>query len=290
MAKSVDPTIAAFFKDPDASSVVQLKASQIVAPIVRGEDVRPEELMMGGGLRIVHFILDRSPSMEPVGDLLLNDFNGEFVPAVKEAREDDISVLRIGGTSFSSDITPIWKGKDSSGADVYYHSIDNLPGLTRLEYDPHRGYATALHEAILDGTARALKFAADQQGKTGTAPDVDVIVLTDGANNCHPMDPAEVKNMVVGANKRRVRFIFFYFETNLGLTDPKSYAINELGYDGENVMVFEQKPGETQAERRKRFRRMMRVMSRVSASKGKSAVQAAAAQQATVATEDEDLV
>ncbi|TSC72355.1 MAG: hypothetical protein G01um101470_349 [Parcubacteria group bacterium Gr01-1014_70] len=290
--KSVDPTIAAFFKDPDASSVVGLKASQIVAPIVRGEDVKPEELMMGGGLRVVHFILDRSPSMEPVGDMLREDFNKEFIAAVKEAREDDISVLRIGGTSFSSDITPIWKGKDTSGADVYYHSLDNLPALTRAEYDPERGYATALHEAILDGTARALKSAADQQGKTGTAPDVDVVTMTDGANNCSPIDPSVVKDMVTGANKRRVRHIFFYFQTDMGLNDPKAYAINELGYDGENVMVFEQKPGETSVERRKRFRRMMRVMSRVSASKGMSAVKAAAAQQVANATttDDEDLV
>ncbi|TSC80757.1 MAG: hypothetical protein G01um101429_66 [Parcubacteria group bacterium Gr01-1014_29] len=288
--KSVDPTIAAFFKDPDASSVVGLKASQIVAPIVRGEDVRPEELMMGGGLRIVQFVLDRSPSMEPVGNMLREDFNTEFVPAVKEAREDDISVLRIGGTSFSTDIEPIWKGKGLSGVTEYYHSIDNLPALTRAEYDPERGYTTALHDAILDGTARALKFAADQQQKTGTAPDVDVIVLTDGANNCNPRDPAVVKDMVVGANKRRVRFIFFYFETGDGLENPKDYAVSELGFDGENVMEFKQGPGETKEERRKRFRRMMRVMSRVSASKGMSAVQAAATQQVATATDDEDLV
>ncbi len=286
---TIDPTIAAFFKDADASSVIQLKASQIVAPIVRGEDVKPEELMMGGGLRVVHYVFDRSYSMVEVGKWLREDFNNEFVPALLEAREDDISVLRIGGTSFSNDIMPIWKGTDQAGNDIYYHSIENLPKLTLDEYDPAQGYSTALHESILDGTARSLKFAGEQQQLIGMAPDVDVISLSDGANNCTPYDPQVVKDMITGANKRRVRFIFFYFETDGGLADPVGYAVNELGYDPENVMAFMKKPNETDAERRKRFRRMMRVMSRVSASKGTSAVQAAAAQQAA-ATDDEDLV
>jgi hypothetical protein len=87
-----------------------------------------------------------------------------------------------------------------------------------------------------------------------------------------------------------VRFVFFYFETDWGLKDPKGYAIDELGFDGENVVVFEKKRGESDDDRAKRFRRMLQVMSRVSASKATSAVQAAAVQQATVEEDDEDLV
>lgn len=154
------------------------------------------------------------------------------------------------------------------------------------EYNPRAGWSTALHEAILDGTARVLKFGADQQAKMGTAPDIDVIILTDGRNNSVPMDPAVVKTMIKGANRTQVRFSFFYFQTDLGLQDPRAYAVDELGIDGENVQVFVALPNESPTDRRKRFRRMMRVMSRVSASKGTSAVQAAAA----TAAVDPDLV
>ncbi len=282
----IDPSIAAFFSDPDGSSVVSAKASQIVAPEVRGEDVRPAELAMGGGIRIVFFVLDRSPSMEPVGDMLLHDFNHEFVPAVKDARADDTSVLRIGGTSFSSDITPIWSGLDDQGQPCYFHSLYKLPALTTAEYNPPAGWGTAMHAAIIDGTARAMKFAADQQAKMGTAPDIDIIIMTDGANNDDPLDPAVVKTMIEGSNRTQVRFSFFYFETSGGLRDPKGYAINELGIDPENVQVFAARPGESAKDRSHRFRRMIRVMSRVSASKGTSAVQAAAAVVASATDDD----
>ena len=50
-----------------------------------------------------------------------------------------------------------------------------------------------------------------------------------------------------------------------------------MGFDGENIMIFSKKGGESDSEYRSRFRRMMRVMSKVSASKGTSAVNAAAA-------------
>ena len=284
----IDPAIAAFFSDPDGSSVVSAKASQIVAPMVRGEDVKAEELMMGGGIRVVFFVLDRSPSMEDVGDMLLSDFSNEFVPALKAAREDDTSVLRIGGISFSSDITPIWVVRDSSGKEIFFHSLDNLPTLTKADYDPSQGYSTALHAAAIEAPARAMLFAADQQNKMGTAPDIDIVIMSDGANNCAPHDSSSVKTMIQGSDKTRVRWSFFFFETGMGLPDPKSYATKELGIDGENVQIFKMKSGETAEERRKRFRRMMRVMSRVSASKGTSAVQTGAA--VATASSSEDIV
>ena len=274
--------IASFFRDPDASSVITIKAQQIAAPVVRGEDVTTEELMMGGGIRIVLYVLDRSPSMEEAGNMLLSDFNQELVPAIQEAREDDISALRIGGTSFSSDITPIW---EKGG--IYFHSLDNLPSLTKSEYDPSSGYATALHEAIIDGSTRVMKYAAEEQAKTGIAPDVDIIVLSDGANNCLPGDPSSVRQVIEGRDKNRVRYAFFYFETDWGLDDPAGYG-REMGFDPEDIQIFAKKQDETPLERRKRFRRMMRVMSRVSASKNTSAVQAAAA--VPVDDDEEDII
>lgn len=288
--------ITNFFRDPDASSVVTLKAQQIAAPVVRGQALSVDEMMMGGGLRVVMYILDRSPSMEPVAQMLLQDFNTVLVPAIKEAREDDISALRIGGISFSSDITPIWIGTDANGQTNYFHDLDNLPKLTKGEFNPDSGWATALHAAIIEGTARGMKFAAQTQADTGIAPDVDIVILSDGMNNEAPHSPDQVKAMVNARDKTRVRFSYFYFDTSSRRNPQQSmdeaYSIAaSLGIENENTQVFAAKPNETPSERSSRFRRAMRVMSRVSASKGTSAVMAAAAVAATpMPTDEEELV
>jgi hypothetical protein len=278
MASAIDPKeISGFFDNLEASSIVSLKGQQITAPMVSGAAITPEEMMMGGGVRVVMHVLDRSPSMEDVGRILLNEFNEEYVAAITEAREDDIATLRIGGISFSSDITPIWEQNGE-----YFHKLEDLPPLTKKEYDPSKGWGTALHAAILDGYARALGQAQQVKRDTGIMPEIDIVILSDNANNESPLDSTEVYKVVTGSNRGLVRFSMFYFETDLGLDDPKAYAVNDLGFDGENVQIFEKKSNETPEERKSRFRRMMRVMSRVSASKNTSAVKAAAA----VSTDD----
>lgn len=278
----VSPEIASFFADPDASSAVVLAAQQIAAPVVQGAILTADETMMGGGVRVVYFILDASPSMTDVAKTLRDGFNNDFVPAVKAAREDDISALRIGGAAFSSgQPVPIWKGDD----DAYFHPIDQLPKLTKTEYDPDRGWGTDLHLAILQGSATAFRYAGELQADTGMDVDVDIVILSDGANNGNPLDPSGVKQMITGRDATRVRYVFFYFETDGGLRDAKGYATRELGIDGEQVEVFVQKAGESAAERASRFRRLMAVMSRVSAARNTSAVVATA-----TVMEDDELV
>jgi hypothetical protein len=272
--------VSSFFQDPSASSAIVLAAQNVAAPMVQGSPLTFDEQMTGGGVRIVQFAIDASPSMSEVAQLLLEGFNQYYVPAVKEAREDDISALRIGGVAFSSDINQIWQGSDGS----FFHPIDELPQLTQREYDPDRGYATALHQAILDATAIAVRYAADVQADTGIDPDIDIVILSDGANNQPPRSASSVKQIITGRDKSRVRYVYFYFETQWGEDDPQGYAINELGIDGEQVQVFGLKPGETREEQAKRFRRLMNVLSKVSASKGTSAVVA------TAAVQDEELV
>ena len=281
MTSVLDPKeVGNFFNDLDASSIISLRGQQITAPMVSGAAITIEEMMMGGGVRIVMHVFDRSPSMEPVAHLFYSDFNEEYVPAIREAREDDISALRIGGISFSSDLTPIWE----RGGE-FFHKLEDLPPLTKAEYNPSGGWGTALHAAILDAYARALAHAQQIKRDTGIMPEIDIVVLSDGANNDSPLDPAEVRKVVTGSKKELVRFVFFYFQTDWGLRDPKGYAVNDLGFDGENVMIFETNLNESLADRRKRFRRMLRVMSKVSASKGTSAVKAAA-----VVLQDDDIV
>jgi hypothetical protein len=270
----LSPEIASFFQDPDASSAVVLAAQQIAAPVVKGATLTADETMMGGGVRVVYFILDASPSMDPVANALRNGFNNDFVPAVKAAREDDISALRIGGCAFSSGSpTPIWKGPNGD----YFHAIDELPQLSTREYDPNNGWGTDLHRAITEGSATAFRYAGELQQQTGMDVDVDIIILSDGANNGQPTDPRDVKQMIKGRDVTRVRYVFFYFDTEWGLSDPKGYATRDLGIDGEQVESFDRKPNETPAEQAHRFRRLMAVMSRVSAARNTSAVVATAA-------------
>ena len=280
----VSAAVLSFFKDPDASSVLSLAGNQVIAPTVRGQDLTDEELSMGGGVRLVMHIFDRSPSMKPAMKLMLDGFGGDYVAAIKEARGDDISALRLAGLSFSSDITPIWQ----KGGKLF-HTLEQLPPLTKAEYNPENGMGTALHQAIIEGYALALPYAAEIHKDTGIQPEIDVIVLTDGMNNDNPLRPDPVSTLIKGSKKDLVRWIFFFFETEPGACKSSDPDVNpemiakRLGFDSENTMLFGKKPGETDEEHRKRFRRMLRVMSRVSASKGTSAVQAAAAVNATPA-------
>jgi hypothetical protein len=274
--------IAAFFQDPDASSAVVMAANQIAAPLVQGATLTIDETAMGGGLRVVFFVIDASPSMEDVADGLRDGFNNDFVTAVRAAREDDISALRVGGIAFSSGAPkPIWVASDGT----HFHPFDQLPELTTKDYDPTRGWGTALHRAILDGTAQALKYAAELQLQTGMDVDVDIVILTDGANNDNPHSPASVKKMITGRDKTRVRYVFFYFQTDYGLDDPKDYAVHDLGIDGEQVQSFMAKPGETPQQRAARFRALMQVLSKVSAARNTSAVVATSS-----VLQDEELI
>jgi hypothetical protein len=249
-------------------------------------------MSMGGGTRIVMYVLDRSPSMEPVADLLLKGFNNDLISAIQEARGDDISALRIGGLSFSSDLTPIWE-KDTPQGPEYFHKLEELPALTTAEYDVRNGCGTALHAAILEAYARAIAYAAIVKGQTGTQPEIDIIVLTDGQNNERPIDPASLRTTIQGSRKDLVRFTYFYFDTTGGgasddeVEAEMKQSAKKMGFDVENVMIFAQKKGEDAKAYKSRFRRMLRVMSKVSASKGTSAIKAGAAVAASAAGDDD---
>ena len=93
--KKVSAVALSFFHDPDASSVLSLAGNQVTAPTVRGQDLTEEEIGMGGGVRLVMHIIDRSPSMRPVTRLILDGFGAEYVEAIRGARGDDISALRL---------------------------------------------------------------------------------------------------------------------------------------------------------------------------------------------------
>ena len=275
---NVNSGILAFFRDPNASSVLSLAGQQIIAPTVLGQELSTEEIAMGGGLRIVMHVIDRSPSMSPVTKLVLEGFGDLYIQGIKEARADDVSALRLGGVSFSSDITQIWKKPGG----IAFHPVEELPALTSREFDPDRGAGTALHIAIKEAYNLALQYAAQVAADTGIQPEIDIVVLTDGQNNERGVSKADIKKLIRGTKADLVRWIFLFFETSPGSCKSNDPDVNPqmiaeaLGFDVENTMLFDKKPGETEKEQKSRFRRMLRVMSRVSASKGTSAVVAAA--------------
>lgn len=267
--------IAGFFRDPAGSSVISLHTHQIVAPVIRGHDLTEDEAMTGGGLRIVKLVFDGSGSMSKVAQLLVDSMNQDYVPALKAGRDDDIAALRIGGVAFSSDVRQIWV--DGNG--LAYHTLDQLPPLTLTEY--FEGGSTALHAAIIEATNLAMRYGAEQKKVTGIEPDIDIIVLSDGANTDQPRSSKPVRDLITGTKPDRVRFCYLYFNTS-GQTDvddprhPIKLAL-EMGFDEEMVQGFEPKPGESRIEMQKRFRKLVQVMSKVSASKGQSATKATAA-------------
>ena len=267
--------ITALFPNPDASSIVELQAAQIVAPMVNGEGMTPDEMMTGGGVRVIKFLIDGSSSMSPIAPTLRNLISDDLPKSIMGASEDDIAALRLGGAVFSDDITPIWGKKDPEGnGSTWYHAPINLPRLESREYSPEtQGGMTSLYRCILEETPRAVLFADRLQAESGTQPDIDIMVISDGLNNMHPRNPDQVRTMVQGADKTRVRFCFFYFDTDVYNTDKASIEHREREI---RQMPFMAKPGETKQELHERLRRFLQMVSKTSASKGMSAVQAAA--------------
>lgn len=264
--------IAALFKDPAASNAVVVVANQVTAPMVKGAPLNTTEMGLGGGVRIVFFVLDGSLSMAEVEALLRRGFNTEFVPAIKAAREGDTAALRIGGGVFKDrELQQIWVNSN----DERFHPLDQLPELTESAYNTHMGYGTALHDAILKATALGAAYASEVAAETGSDPDLDIVVLSDGADNRSSATAEDVKRVVTGADKTRIRHILLFFRTDYGLRDPEKYAAEQLGFDRENIQVFERDIDETPEEMAKRVRALMRVMSQISASRNTSAVVAA---------------
>lgn len=277
--------VVGFFDDPTAASSVALvrMAQQIEAPLVKGTVLDIDEVESGGGVRVVMLVIDESGTMAEVGQMLRDGFNNDFVPAIKAAREDDITALRIGGIAFSDDSKQIWRGPDGT----YFHKLEELPNLTTAEYFPEHGGMTALHGAIFQATAIANRYAADLQRTGADDVDVDILIMSDGRNNRTPPSSDEVKQLIAARDKRRVRYGFFYFDTSQGFDqfDAKDYAQRELGIDPEMIQSFATRPNETEAERSKRFRRMLNIISRVSAQRRTTAVVAVGA-----VPDDEELV
>lgn len=197
--------------------------------------------------KIVLFVIDGSGSMEDVEDMLINEFNETVIPSLKEGKKNVVSGLRIGGLVFNNTVTPLWGGG--------FNPLDDIPDLSRNDYSA-RG-STALNRAILDGLTGVTAYALDIRKKTGTNPEVIVIVMSDGANNQAPFDADVVYQVTSKLSRELFTLAFAGFET-FERVDFRQIA-QDLGFPE----IFEMKmvPGETDEDRRRRFRHLIGIMS-----------------------------
>jgi len=249
-------SIAALFSSPDAQALgIDPDASDIMIAGLNAGNLpmcvgTPVDMLESDNVVIIQFALDASPSMEAVADLLIQTFNDTMIDGLRGASKSTANTVVVGGLAFSSNITPLWGGG--------FIKLADLPKLTKREYNPSRGNGTNLYRAQRDAITAAGAYATTVLAETGTPPKIIVVALTDGADNHHEVDPADIKALVDSMTKEFWKFPCAVFETyESGRVDGRQIA-NLTGFD---VFEFKPEPNETAQDVQRRFRRMMGTMS-----------------------------
>ena len=197
---------------------------------------------------IMIFILDRSPSMKKVRDVLIETFNEVMIDGLKGASKKTTKTIIVGGLSFSADITPLWGGG--------FKKLEDLPYLTVADYNPETGSTTNLHQAQIYGITAVCAQATEVFSQTGTPPKVIVVGMSDAADNVGRAKASSVKTLVDGLSRELFQFPFAVFET-WEKVDGKQIA-QDTGFD---VFEFKKTPGETTEDIQRRFRHMIGTLS-----------------------------
>ncbi|MFA4817502.1 MAG: vWA domain-containing protein [Parcubacteria group bacterium] len=168
---------------------------------------------------IFDVILDISGSMDDFYDELVNCFNEIMIPSLKEASKRYKGPMRLGCLLFSDELVPAWWGYKTLielGPNPLKRSMLNQPGLKGR---------TALYGAMKAGilwTAAAMENMRDTGH--GESPKSKIIVLTDGANNLHPLEESAVTktlNNIGNENLESLQRVIGFFNTDDGLTESK---------------------------------------------------------------------
>ncbi|OHA08445.1 MAG: hypothetical protein A3A44_00870 [Candidatus Sungbacteria bacterium RIFCSPLOWO2_01_FULL_60_25] len=231
----------------DASSGIlihNLNAS--IMPLCSGSPFLAEEAETDD-FRVLMLMLDQSGSMEPVADDLIECVNDVLIPGLLGGALNAVGAIRVGGIVFGSNVKPLWGGG--------FIPLQKLPPLTAKEYSISG--ATALHQAVLDGVTATSAYALELIHKTGSNPEVVIVVLSDGANNQAPLDPDPVYQVLSKLSPELFTLAFLGFETSERV-DFRAVA-QAMGF--RDIQESKAKPGETLDERRRRFRHLMNVFS-----------------------------
>jgi hypothetical protein len=262
--------VAALFNSPDAADLgISGKGSDILIANLNATTLpmcvgAPIDSLESDDVTIIMFCIDASPSMEKVADLLIETFNEIMIDGLKGAAKKTANSIVIGGLSFSTKITPMWGGG--------FIKLQDLPRLTKQDYDPSKGNATNLFKGQLDSLTAAGAYATQVLAETGTPPKVIVVGMSDGADNCRMVNPQDVLIMTQGLSRELWKLPMAIFET-YERVDGRQIA-QDTGFD---VFEFKKGPNETDDDIRRRFRHMIGTVSSsvISASQAKVGTPAA---------------
>ncbi len=257
MGKSTTPSkqgVAALFSqqaqnlglDDDAVSVVVANLNATTLPMCVGT---PLDEIESDANTIIMFVIDESPSMEPVEQEVITGFNDVIIPALRKASKKTQMGMHIGGVAFTERVRSLWGGG--------FHKVEDIQPLTKRDYDTQRGSSTALHQAILDALTATSAYTATLLAGTGTPPKTIIVVLSDGANNCRPDDPDVVAALIKTFSREIFVFAFAGFQTN----EPVDFKEIARGLSFPAVMELKKEPGEDDATIQRRFRHLIGTVS-----------------------------
>lgn len=198
---------------------------------------------------IIFFALDGSPSMSPVEDVLIDEFNNTIIPALKGVNRKTAQTIVVGGLVFDDKVRPLWNGG--------FLKLDDIPTLTKKNYNTDSGWGTALHKAQIDALSAVSVYTSTVIGEAGITPKTIVVTLSDGANNQPPSSPNAVYQITSKLSNEIFVLSFVGFETGERV-DFRSIA-QATGFS--TVWDIKARANESVDEKRRKFRRMLGVLS-----------------------------
>lgn len=254
MSTASKQSIVDLFQSQDAAELgINAASSQIMIANLNATTMpmclgAPIHTLESDDVTIIMFVIDESPSMSEVRQLLIDTFNEVMIEGLKGSSKKTANTIIVGGLSFSTRIKPMWGGG--------FKKLQELSLLTLRDYDPDSGSATNFYQAVLDGLTGASAYATQVFQETGTPPKVIVVPLTDGADNCHQAKPEDVLAVVSSLSREIYKFPLVVFET-YERVDGEQIAL-QTGFD---LFHSKKEPGETDDDVRRRFRHMMGTLS-----------------------------
>jgi len=189
-------------------------------------------------------------------------FNEIMLMALKGASKRYKNPLRIGCLLFSDKLIPAWNG---------FRSLSDLgtnPLNIHMLKQPGLGGKTTLYGAMRSSilwTAAAREIMRENGLKKGRNenPKGKIIILTDGANNNPPHDPAAVKKILTeieSEHAENIQPMIGFFKTTEGLTERQfEEMVRATGFEG--MGFYEIASGLTIHEQRREFRHKFEIFS-----------------------------
>jgi Mg-chelatase subunit ChlD len=184
--------------------VLNLNTSAVALQAVQGTD---PGLLGSTEATIVALVVDTSLSMREVEGAVVESI-GEFLEAMKESKgSEDITLSLI---TFNDRV-------------MVSFANQTLDTIKRSDYEIHTDGRTALYDGIMDALTGALAFE-EELLRTGRNTNVNICVLTDGANNASRYADAGTVRKVIAEMMHRENW-------NVGLVGFETFETRDNGVD-----------------------------------------------------------